>query len=98
MGFSAFLTTLSLGLVSLSGTEATTPKGLVLAQAGPHAADPYVATQGYVAPQGGDYMTTPQGCTYRRTQAPGYPPRWILVINPYHVGNGKSSRGCKGMM
>jgi hypothetical protein len=60
-------------------------------------AKPMVSTQGYVAPQG-DYMTTAQGCTYRRTQAPGYPARWILVLNPHHLGLPNSPRSCKGMM
>lgn len=72
--------------------EIEAPKETVLAQA-----QPLVLIQGAVPPSG-DYMTTPQGCTYRRTQAPGYPPRWILVLNPYHLGLPASPRGCKGMM
>lgn len=72
--------------------EAEMPKSLVLAQA-----QPMISTQGTVAPQG-DYMTTPEGCTYRRTKAPGYPERWILVLNPHHLGLPNSPRGCKGMM
>ncbi|WP_425070191.1 hypothetical protein [Sagittula sp. S175] len=82
-----------LGLASLTTTDADTPKGLMLAQA-----SPYITTQGYVAPQGNDYMTTAEGCTYRRTQAPGYPPRWILVVNPHHIGKAPSRARCKGMM
>lgn len=66
--------------------------GIVLAQA-----QPMVSTQGTVAPQG-DYMTTAEGCTYRRTQAPGYPARWILVLNPHHLGLKNSPRRCKGML
>ena len=81
----------ALSLTSLSDTGAETPKTLFLAQA-----QPFVATQGVVGPQG-DYMTTPDGCTYRRTQAPGYPPRWILVTNPHHLGR-LGARGCKGML
>ncbi len=46
----------------------------------------------------GDYYTTPQNCTYRRTQAPGYPASWILVLNPYHVGRAPAHRGCRGML
>lgn len=92
MSLTPLIAAASLGLVSLSSTEAETPKDLVFAQAAP-----FVATQGYVAPQG-DYMTTAEGCTYRRTQAPGYPPRWILVLNPRHIGLPNSPRSCKGMM
>lgn len=36
------------------------------------------------------------GCSYSRTQAPGYAPQWILIQNPHHVG-GKyvtKSMGC----
>lgn len=30
--------------------------------------------------------TTPEGCTYTRAQAPGYPATWHLIINPERVG------------
>ncbi|WP_071674541.1 hypothetical protein [Nioella nitratireducens] len=30
--------------------------------------------------------TTPQGCSYSRAQAPGYPPTWHLILNPQRVG------------
>ncbi len=90
MAFTAFAAA-TLGLASLTASEAETPKQMILAQA-----QPYLA-QSYVAPQGGDYMTTPEGCTYRRTQAPGYPPRWILVLNPHHVGKGVARGKCSGM-
>lgn len=82
----------TLGLASLTSSEAETPKAQVFAQN-----SPFVATQGIRAPQG-DYMTTPEGCTYRRTQAPGYAPRWILVLNPRHIGLPNSPRSCKGML
>ncbi|MBY6115767.1 hypothetical protein KUW09_18320 [Mameliella alba] len=82
----------ALSLVTLGGSDADTPKGLVLAQA-----NPFVTTQGIAAPQG-DYMTTPEGCTYRRTQAPGQPVRWIIVVNPHHVGKTLSPRNCKAML
>lgn len=81
-----------LGLASLITTEAETPKGMVLAQA-----QPYLSSQGYVAPTGQNYMTTANGCTYRRTQAPGYPARWILVVNPHHIGKANASTRCRGM-
>lgn len=84
----------TIGLASLTTSDADLPKDHVLmAQA-----QPYVSTQGYVAVPSGDYMTTAQGCTYRRTKAPGYPERWILVLNPHHIGKPNSPRGCKGMM
>jgi hypothetical protein len=30
--------------------------------------------------------TTPDGCSYTRAQAPGYPATWHLIINPEQVG------------
>ena len=82
----------ALGLASLSTEAADTPKDLILAQA-----QPFIGTQGFVAPQG-NYMTTANGCTYRKTQAPGHPPRWILVVNPHHVGGKFAGRQCQGML
>lgn len=72
-------------------------------QAVPSAQDVHLAqAQQVVSTQGsavqGDYMTTAKGCTYRRTKAPGYPERWVLVLNPHHLGLPNSPRGCKGMM
>lgn len=58
---------------------------------------PFVSTQGVVAPRG-QYMTTANGCSYQRTQAPGYPPRWILIVNPARLGLPAAPRGCRGMM
>ncbi len=84
-----------IALASLSvlglGTDPAEPAFLQLAQS-----QPYLSTQGAMAPRG-DYMTTPEGCTYRKTQAPGYPPMWILVLNPHHLGLPNSPRACKGM-
>lgn len=80
-------------LAALISTEADTPRDVLLAQA-----QPYVATQGVVHGPQGDYMTTAEGCTYRRTQAPGYPVRWIIVLNPHHIGKAVSPSKCKGMM
>lgn len=68
------------------------PDGLQLTQA-----QPFIGTQGVVGPQG-NYMTTAEGCTYRRTQAPGQPPRWIIVRNPHHIGKSVSPGKCKGML
>jgi hypothetical protein len=83
----------ALATISLTPTqEIPAQKDLILSQA-----QPFISTQG-AAVQNGNYMTTPQGCTYRKTQAPGYPARWILVLNPHHIGKPNSPRNCKGMM
>lgn len=57
-------------------------------------ATPIVSSQGAA----GNYMTTADGCTYRRTQAPGFAPAWILVLNPHHIGRPNSPRHCSGML
>lgn len=46
----------------------------------------------------GDYMTTADGCTYRRTQAPGYGVHWIVVLNPHHIGRPNSPRHCRAIV
>ncbi|MFZ5961624.1 hypothetical protein ACOXXX_01620 [Thalassococcus sp. BH17M4-6] len=46
----------------------------------------------------GEYYTTPDNCTYRRTQAPGYPAQWYLVQNPHHIGRPTAHRGCRGTL
>ncbi|UMA66249.1 hypothetical protein LVO79_07350 [Roseivivax marinus] len=57
--------------------------------------DPHVSPpQSY----SGQWFTTPDRCTYSRTQAPGYRVRWILVLNPHHVGTPPAHRGCPGML
>ena len=81
-----------ISVAAFTGSSADTPKDLVLAQA-----RSYPSTQGQVQAAGGNYMTTPEGCTYRRTQAPGYPARWILVVNPHHVGAAPATTKCPGM-
>ncbi len=91
MALTTFATLAALGIGTLTNPQ--TDPGLSLAQA-----QPFIGSQGIRAPQSGSYMTTPDGCTYRRTQAPGYPPRWILVLNPHHLGKPDSPRRCKGMM
>lgn len=83
----------ALTLAALTATDADTPTTMHLAQA-----RPYLGTQGVVMGQQGDYMTTPEGCTYRRTQAPGQPVRWIVVLNPHHIGKPSSPGKCKGML
>lgn len=92
MSLAALVTAATIGLAALTASEADTDKLPLFSQA-----RPFVGSQGSVAPQG-DYMTTKRGCTYRRTQAPGYPPRWILVLNPVHIGRPVSPRSCKGML
>ena len=89
MGITTFVTLAALGLATVPSDA---PKAEVLAQA-----NPYISTQGVAVPRG-DFMTTAKGCTYRKTQAPGYPPRWILVVNPQRLGMPKPARGCRGMM
>ena len=46
----------------------------------------------------GEFYTTPDNCTYRRIQAPGYAARWILIVNPHHIGKPAAHRGCSGML
>jgi hypothetical protein len=55
-------------------------------------------TQHIAFVQQGDYLTTEDNCTYRRTQAPGYPPMWILVLNPHHIGAPPAHRRCPGTL
>lgn len=40
------------------------------------------------------HWTSPDGCTYSRTQAPGYAPVLYLVQNPHHVGMPNAHRDC----
>lgn len=42
----------------------------------------------------GQWYTTQDNCTYSRTQAPGYPPQWYLVLNPHHLGKPDAHAGC----
>lgn len=93
MTLTSLLTSGFLGLASLTATEAETPKALILTEGAPA-----YETQMFIAQAAGDYMTTAQGCTYRKTQAPGYPPRWILVVNPHHIGGRNATGRCKGML
>ncbi|WP_323768550.1 hypothetical protein [Antarctobacter sp.] len=82
----------TIGLATFTTPLADTPEALFMAQA-----QPFITTQGISGPQG-DYMTTPKGCTYRRTQAPGHPARWIIVQNPHHIGRPASPSHCKAML
>lgn len=82
----------AIGVATITTTKPDVPETLFLAQA-----QPFITTQGVAGSQG-DYMTTPKGCTYRRTQAPGHPPRWIIVQNPHHIGRASSPSHCKAML
>lgn len=46
----------------------------------------------------GQWYTTPDGCSYSRAQAPGYPPTWHLINNPHHIGKPNAKRGCPAML
>lgn len=43
---------------------------------------------------GSQWITTPNGCSYSRTQAPGRPVQWILILNPHHIGQPDAHIGC----
>ena len=40
------------------------------------------------------HWTSPEGCTYSWTQAPGQEPVWYLVLNPHHTGKPAAHGGC----
>lgn len=46
----------------------------------------------------GQWFTAPNGCSYSRAQAPGYPPSWHLILNPHHIGQPTAHRGCAAML
>lgn len=43
---------------------------------------------------GSQWITTPDGCSYSRTQAPGYAAQWILILNPHHIGRPNAHMKC----
>lgn len=47
---------------------------------------------------GGQWMTTANGCSYSRTQAPGQRPVWMLIQNPHHIGQRNAHSGCPSMI
>lgn len=90
--------TLSALMISLTPSASFDTEKLWQVQAQPQSA-PFLSTQSRAqGAQDGEYITTPQNCTYRRTKAPGYPEMWILVLNPHHIGRPNSALSCKGMM
>ncbi|WP_428927629.1 hypothetical protein [Marinibacterium sp. SX1] len=46
----------------------------------------------------GQWYTAPNGCSYSRAQAPGYPPTWHLIQNPHHIGKPNARGGCPAML
>ncbi len=46
----------------------------------------------------GQWYTTPDGCSYSRAQAPGYPPSWHLIANPHHIGQPAAGAHCPTML
>ena len=51
------------------------------------------------APGGqGQTWVSPQGCTYSRAQAPGYPATWHLILNGADIGLTNAHRRCPGML
>lgn len=42
----------------------------------------------------GQWYTTAGGCSYSRSQAPGYPPVWILIQNPHHINQPNVNADC----
>ena len=47
---------------------------------------------------GTQWITTQDGCSYSRTQAPGFPVQWILVINPHHIGQPLAHVNCAPLL
>lgn len=43
---------------------------------------------------GSQWITTEDGCSYSRTQAPGYPVQWVLILNPHHIGKPNAHMKC----
>lgn len=42
----------------------------------------------------GQWFTTSTGCSYSRTQAPGYPAMWVLIVNPHHINQPSRNFDC----
>ena len=43
---------------------------------------------------GTQWIVTSDGCSYSRTQAPGYPAQWYLIQNPHHIGQPNAHPRC----
>ncbi|MGH1577326.1 hypothetical protein [Planktotalea sp.] len=48
--------------------------------------------------QAGQWYTAPNGCSYSRTQAPGQPVQWMLILNPHHIGGRNATSGCASIL
>ena len=46
----------------------------------------------------GQWFTTADGCSYTRTQAPGYAVSWILIQNPHHINKPDVADHCANML
>lgn len=44
------------------------------------------------------WYTAPNGCSYSRTQAPGYSAQWMLILNPHHIGGRRASPECPSIL
>ncbi|EAQ03696.1 hypothetical protein OB2597_10651 [Pseudooceanicola batsensis HTCC2597] len=79
---------------------AVTAATFALAAAGAQAVGthqpPRVPTNIYTT--GSQWITTPDGCSYSRTQAPGYPVQWVLILNPHHIGQPDAHKRCAPLL
>lgn len=48
--------------------------------------------------QNGQWYIAPNGCSYSRTQAPGQPVQWMLILNPHHIGGKNATRACASIL
>ena len=48
--------------------------------------------------QAGQWYTAPNGCSYTRTQAPGQPVQWFLIVNPHHIGGRNATSACASVL
>lgn len=48
--------------------------------------------------QAGQWYHAPNGCSYSRTQAPGQPVVWMLILNPHHIGGRNATPNCPSML
>ncbi|MGB7316814.1 MAG: hypothetical protein WBC85_02505 [Planktotalea sp.] len=48
--------------------------------------------------QNGQWYTAPNGCSYSRTQAPGQPVQWMLILNPHHIGGRNATAACASIL
>lgn len=46
----------------------------------------------------GQWYTTPDGCSYSRTKAPGYATMWVLILNPHHIGQPPAGDHCATLL